>query len=288
MQCDRGHDASKIRITSGDHASCEDRKRSELSFHGILRQAEKTIPGKKPFEDGGQRRRCTVGSILQESKQIRDSRQWHAPTRCSFKKMHEKKGVRGDRLRRAAEDELRRLCFRSDGKHRARSVLVFVSSSSMSCKKLQSNQVLMPNGQIQNPIVPTDSSSSGKANRKARLRWTPELHFKFVAAVLELGGATDAKPTAIIQAMERMGVCGLTLNHIKSHLQKYRTAYYQQHKDEGREKADFGQQHEFMKNGTLFPIIFPTHATKGKEICSVESSQTGISRRALKKMQKAG
>lgn len=60
----------------------------------------------------------------------------------------------------------------------------------MSCKKLQSNDVLMPNGQIQNPIVPTDSSSSGKANRKARLRWTPELHFKFVAAVLELGGAT--------------------------------------------------------------------------------------------------
>ncbi|CAL9053075.1 unnamed protein product [Musa banksii] len=101
----------------------------------------------------------------------------------------------------------------------------------MSCKKLQSNDVLMPNGQIQNPIVPTDSSSSGKANRKARLRWTPELHFKFVAAVLELGGATvklgnydetaDAKPTAIIQAMERMGVCGLTLNHIKSHLQVF-------------------------------------------------------------------
>ncbi|KAJ8513611.1 hypothetical protein OPV22_004045 [Ensete ventricosum] len=205
----------------------------------------------------------------------------------------------------------------------------FGFSFSMSCKKLKSSEVLMPNGQIQNPIVPTDSSSSGKANRKVRLRWTPELHCKFVAAVLELGGATglisafqNAKPTAIIQAMERMGVYGLTLNHIKSHLQKYRTGSYQ-HKDEGREKSEngriclncssfsrlfgllkkqlnslqgtfkplsfawssFGQQHEFMNNGTLFPIIFPTHATRGKEICSVASSQTGIRRRVLKKMQ---
>ncbi|XP_073060289.1 protein PHR1-LIKE 3-like [Primulina eburnea] len=52
-----------------------------------------------------------------------------------------------------------------------------------------------------------------------RLRWTPELHKQFVDAVNLLGGANEATPRAILNMME---VEGLTLYHIKSHLQKYR------------------------------------------------------------------
>ncbi|TVU06685.1 hypothetical protein EJB05_49909 [Eragrostis curvula] len=57
------------------------------------------------------------------------------------------------------------------------------------------------------------------ADPKPRLRWTADLHDRFVDAVTQLGGPDKATPKAI---MRTMGVKGLTLFHLKSHLQKYR------------------------------------------------------------------
>lgn len=54
---------------------------------------------------------------------------------------------------------------------------------------------------------------------KPRLRWTSDLHERFIDAVTQLGGPSKATPKAI---MRTMGVKGLTLFHLKSHLQKYR------------------------------------------------------------------
>lgn len=54
---------------------------------------------------------------------------------------------------------------------------------------------------------------------KPRLRWTVELHDRFVDAVTQLGGPDKATPKTIMRVM---GVKGLTLYHLKSHLQKFR------------------------------------------------------------------
>ncbi|KAG0534723.1 hypothetical protein BDA96_04G304100 [Sorghum bicolor] len=54
-----------------------------------------------------------------------------------------------------------------------------------------------------------------------RLRWTSELHRNFVRAVDCLGGQDKATPKLILQLM---GVRGLTIAHVKSHLQMYRSS----------------------------------------------------------------
>ncbi|KAL0490675.1 transcription factor BOA [Acrasis kona] len=53
-----------------------------------------------------------------------------------------------------------------------------------------------------------------------RIRWTSELHLLFVQAV-ESVGIKNATPKVICETMD----CdGITKNHVKSHLQKYREA----------------------------------------------------------------
>ncbi|KAG6638321.1 myb family transcription factor PHL5-like isoform X6 [Carya illinoinensis] len=81
-------------------------------------------------------------------------------------------------------------------------------------------------------ITPGHSASAGAViSSKARIRWTQDLHEKFVECVNRLGGAEKATPKAILKLMNSDG---LTIFHVKSHLQKYRIAKYIPDSTEGK------------------------------------------------------
>ena len=73
-----------------------------------------------------------------------------------------------------------------------------------------------------------EGADSGRSGSPApRLRWTEDLHARFVAAVDALGGADKTTPKQVLTEMQARSasedVRGLTILHLKSHLQKFRT-----------------------------------------------------------------
>ncbi|KAJ4870776.1 Homeodomain-like superfamily protein [Raphanus sativus] len=65
-----------------------------------------------------------------------------------------------------------------------------------------------------------DNDKNHKAEEaKPRLRWSYELHHRFIDAVNQLGGPNKATPKGLMRILE---IPELTLYHLKSHLQKYR------------------------------------------------------------------
>ncbi|XP_074560113.1 myb family transcription factor IPN2-like [Curcuma longa] len=91
--------------------------------------------------------------------------------------------------------------------------------------------------------VQGDSGLVLTTDHKPRLRWTAELHDRFVDAVGQLGGPDRATPKTIMRVM---GVKGLTLYHLKSHLQKFRLGK-QPHKD-------LNHDHNFLKRDSSLEL----------------------------------
>ncbi|XP_048333112.1 myb family transcription factor PHL7 isoform X2 [Ziziphus jujuba] len=107
-----------------------------------------------------------------------------------------------------------------------------ISTASLVPHKAQSAEQIANAGVLTGSPVKNSTPPGGSG--KQRLRWTSDLHDRFVDAITQLGGPDSgyflhsdvikrATPKGVLRVM---GVPGLTIYHVKSHLQKYRLAKY--------------------------------------------------------------
>ncbi|KAI3466560.1 hypothetical protein Pfo_023223 [Paulownia fortunei] len=91
-------------------------------------------------------------------------------------------------------------------------------------------------------------------SKMPRLRWTQDLHQCFINAVERLGGEDRATPKMVL---ELMNVKGLSITHVKSHLQMYRSMKHEQIIQEAEAAAGknkkvqaTSQQHHLQNSGS--------------------------------------
>ena len=113
-----------------------------------------------------------------------------------------------------------------------------------------------------------NNNNNNADSDRCRLRWTPELHARFLRSVKTLGGLDIATPKGVVELMR---VQGVTIQHVKSHLQKYRLQEQQMSKatSNARSKALSIGERSFLTS--TFVGLPPIIANEEKVIAKVAS-----------------
>ncbi|CAA7402361.1 unnamed protein product [Spirodela intermedia] len=96
----------------------------------------------------------------------------------------------------------------------------------------------------------TSSVRQYNRSKMPRLRWTPDLHMSFVHAVERLGGQARATPKLVLQMMN---VRGLSIAHVKSHLQMYRSKKLE---DPAQDKFSVSSGIHMQRGGRIPDVIY--------------------------------
>ncbi|ERM98297.1 myb family transcription factor APL isoform X2 [Amborella trichopoda] len=132
--------------------------------------------------------------------------------------------------------------------------------------------------------VQGDSGLVLTTDPKPRLRWTVELHDRFVDAVTQLGGPDKATPKSIMRVM---GVKGLTLYHLKSHLQKFRLGK-QPHKefnDHSSKESERAAVLELQRSGASSSGIMGRDGNDNMQVREAVRMQMEVQRRFTEQLE---
>ncbi|XP_022011956.1 protein PHR1-LIKE 3 isoform X5 [Helianthus annuus] len=136
---------------------------------------------------------------------------------------------------------------------------------------------IMPLEDFPRPNLVGDPCLVLTTDPKPRLRWTAEFHERFVDAVTQLGGPDKATPKMI---MRTMGVKGLTLYHLKSHLQKYRMGKQscKEFSDNSKEVSCIAESQDMGSSTSSSTRMMPQDLNDGFEVIEALRVQMEIQR----------